>query len=441
MRFARSARPVRHAVIAGFAAIALVAAGCSANPGGPGLQPAPFPSADGTPQSAANVTTAALAGQQNVRARIALLAPLSAEGQTAAIAKGLKQAGELALFDVDNPGLQLIVKDTGGTAAGATRAATEALAAGAEVIIGPLFSESVRAAAVVARQANVPIVAFSSNTDVAGNGVYLLSFLARQEVDRIVVHAARQGRSRFAALIPDTTYGKVLRAEFERAVASQGATIVAVESYPPGANGMLEQAQKLFETVSGVASEQDDSASSFTTAVPAQPLADVVFVPGDASTLPVFGPIMRNAKVDPRKVLVIGNGGWDYPNIGRTQAFVGGRFAAPDPNGFEAFSQRFARTFGSAPPRIASFAYDGVSLAASLAARAEKGQRYTPASLTQASGYTGVDGPVRFLPSGVSERALAVLEVGPRGLSVIEPAATQFGVAPFADARNGLSRF
>ena len=77
----------------------------------------------------------------------------------------------------------------------------------------------------VARQANVPIVAFSSDAQIAGKGVYLMSFLAEEEVNRIVGFAASQGKKRFAALIPDNAYGNVVEPVFRRAVERAGGTV------------------------------------------------------------------------------------------------------------------------------------------------------------------------------------------------------------------------
>ena len=39
---------------------------------------------------------------------------------------------------------------------------------------------------------------------------------------------------------------------------------------------------------------------------------------------------------------------------------------APDPRGWTDFSQKYAKSYGTAPPRIASLAYDAVSLAIAL---------------------------------------------------------------------------
>ena len=81
-----------------------------------------------------------------------------------------------------------------GTAQGAAAAAQAAISEGAELLLGPLYAAEVQAVAPVARQANVPVLAFSSDRKVAGNGVYLLSFLAGADVDRAVTFAASNGK-------------------------------------------------------------------------------------------------------------------------------------------------------------------------------------------------------------------------------------------------------
>jgi len=72
--------------------------------------------------------------------KVALLLPLSAQGETTRIATAMKQAAEMALVDSGNPGITLLTKDTGGTAAGARAAADAALNEGAKLILGPLLS-------------------------------------------------------------------------------------------------------------------------------------------------------------------------------------------------------------------------------------------------------------------------------------------------------------
>jgi branched-chain amino acid transport system substrate-binding protein len=149
----------------------------------------------GGPSTADSGDAALTSGPQKPSVKVAFLLPLSG-GNSQAVAKALKQAGELALFDFDNPNVELVPKDTRGTPEGAKQAAREAVKEGAELIIGPLFANEVTAAASEAQAGNVPMIAFSSDRKVAGNGVYLLSFLARRSSPRSTSSAARCSRSR-----------------------------------------------------------------------------------------------------------------------------------------------------------------------------------------------------------------------------------------------------
>ena len=357
--------------------------------------------------------------------KVALLLPLTAGGNTANIAKALKQAGELALFDFDNPNVTLISKDTKGTPEGAAAAATAAVQEGAELIVGPLFAKSVTAAAPIARQASVPMIAFSSDRTVAGNGVYLLSFLAGRDVPRIVSYAISQGKRNFAALIPKTAYGNLVATAFQQVVSRAGGQIVAMEQFPLDANGMLEPARRVAETA-----KTEDSASAEGGVVTGGPTADVLFLPAGPQTLPTVAALLPYFEVDTSAVKVIGTGLWDYPNVGREKPLVGGWFPAPDPKGWRSFTQRYVKTYGATPPRLSSLSYDAVSLAVTLSSN-RKGRRYTPAQLTRSSGFAGVDGLFRLLPDGTSERGLAILEVQRYGPRVIQPAPSAFGAAQF----------
>lgn len=343
--------------------------------------------------------------------KIALLLPISGSGSTRKIAKALKQAAELALFDFDNPNVSLVPKDTKGTPEGARSAAESAIRDGAELIIGPLFAQEVRGAADVARRAGVPMIAFSSDQKVAGNGVYLLSFLAGRDVPRIVSFALSRGKRNFAVLVPQTAYGRIAEAAFAKAVASGGGRAPVRASFPSGnASGMAGPVKQI---ASAIKSGQQ---------------IDALFLPAGRGELPSLAPLLASAGLTSASVQFIGTGQWDYPNIGRQQALVGGWYPAPDPKGWNKFAESYAKTFGGTPPRIASLGYDAMSLAVSLSPNPQ-GQRYTYTQLTRASGFAGVDGLFRLLPDGTSQRGLAVLEVTPSGPRVISPAPRSFTTA------------
>ncbi|MCB5174112.1 penicillin-binding protein activator [Microvirga lenta] len=323
--------------------------------------------------------------------RVALILPLTGQGQSAVAAQSMKNAADLALAEAGSSEITVLVKDDRGTPEGASEAASQAVAEGAELILGPLFASSVQAAGQVARQSAKPVVAFSTDTSVAAPGVYLLSFLVQAEVDRIVSYAASQGRRSVAALIPETTYGRVAEAQFQQAAARHGLRVVAVERYPAGQpHGAV---QRLAHTIAGAA-----------------PQADSVFIPESGDGLPMVAQALQTVGFDPQRVKPLGTGIWNEARVYALPALQGGWFAAPDNRGFEAFAARYRARFNTDPIRLATLSYDAVTLAVALN-RARGAQRFAEGTLTDPSGFAGADGVFRFKPDGTNDRALAVQEI------------------------------
>lgn len=348
--------------------------------------------------------------------KIGLILPFGALGQTAALAKSMKQAAEMALFDRQDLQFQILPYDDRGTADGARNAAEQAKADGAELVLGPLFAASVSSAASVTRAANIPLIAFSNDRQVAGRSVYLISGLPDEEVRRIVGYAIGQGKTRFAALIPDDAYGTVVDQAFRAAVAEGGGTMVAFERYPVAANGAVDPARRLVERMKEAA---ENGAA-----------ADVLFLPGTYDTIANLSPLLTYAGLEPGRIKVLGLSGLEGGGaLGRDALLRGAAYAAPDPRGWQEFATRFSRAFGTVPPRIAALAFDAVTVAATLASEPAE-RRYTPASLARPSGFQGVDGTIVFNDSGIPRRALAVLEIGETTAGVVDPAPQSLSPGP-----------
>src|SRR5262249_15204389 len=141
--------------------------------------------------------------------KAALVLPLSATGNAGAVGQSMRNAAELAMgqFGAD---IQVLPRDDAGNASSAQQVSQKAVDDGAEIILGPLFAPSVQSVGQVARARNVPVIAFSTDSSVAGHGVYLLSLLPESDVDRIVDYAISQGKRSFVALIPESAYGSVV---------------------------------------------------------------------------------------------------------------------------------------------------------------------------------------------------------------------------------------
>jgi ABC-type branched-subunit amino acid transport system substrate-binding protein len=377
-----------------FAAAGL--AGCAGNNAGTGtpLSEAPPPVPAGPQQTASEIG----GGQY----KVALILPLSAGGNAGTAAQSMKNAAEMALAEFSSTDIQLLVKDDAGNPQLARMVATQAMDEGAQVILGPLFAQTVQAAGTVARPRNIPIIGFSTDASVAARGVYLLSFLPETDVVRVLGYAFSTGKRSFAAIVPDNAYGSVVEATFREEVARRGGRVVALERYDKA---------RLQASIGVVAQAARG--------------ADAVFIPDGGDVAPTIAQGLVSAGVNTRRVQLLGTGLWDDPRIFNDGSMLGGFYAVPDPSGFANFSQRYQSRYGSEPVRTATLVYDATALVAALV-RSQGAQRITDQMLTNPSGFAGIDGVFRFKADGTNERGLVVMRVAAGGGQIVSPAPKSF---------------
>lgn len=357
--------------------------------------------------------------------RVALLLPFSSENSGArSESLRLLRAAELALFERAGSNLVMIPKDTQGTPDGASAATLAVIEDGADLIIGPLFGSSVRAVGEIAREADVPVIAFSTDATTAGDGVYLLSFPPEMEVARIVEYTSRQGVERFAYLGSQNRYGMAVNSALRDNAAMNAASLTAEAFYTGDVEAMSRAASRLADGVFEELSAEDARKLRQTEWVP-DPNAEfqAVLLPEGGVRLRALGPLLISNAVDPLVVRFIGTGLWNDDSLLREPALHGGWFAGPDRTVRERFETAYEAAYGNEPSRIASLAYDAMALAAHLDG-GEEG--YSREALEDEQGFYGADGLFRFLSTGQIERGLAIYEIRSRGFREIEPAPESF---------------
>jgi branched-chain amino acid transport system substrate-binding protein len=388
----------RRSSVAGLlATTGVVLAGCSAN--------SSFLSSAQTPPQSTQAPLGSTLGTGQVKA--GLILPLSAPGNAGVAGQAMRNAAEMALAEFNSPDIQLLVKDDGGTAEAARQGAQRALDEGAEIILGPLFAQSVSIVGQVARARNVPLIAFSTDANVASRGVYLLSFLPESDVERIVQYAASTGKRSYAALIPDNPYGTVVEAAFKQDVARRGGQVVALERYAHDKAAMAAPLKNIVQVAVR---------------------ADALFIPDSGDAVPDVVQALVGDGLNTKKIQLLGTGLWDDPRLFATPALDGGWYAAPDSAGYRNFAARYRDRYKQDPARTATLSYDAVALIAALV-KTQGPQRFSPDVLTNPSGFSGIDGLFRFRPDGTNDRGLAVLRVTVSGPQTLSPAPKSFGAS------------
>jgi len=374
--------------------------------------------------------------------RVALLLPLT--GRRATLGQAMLKAAQLALFDIADDRFALVVRDTGGTPTGAQMAARSALEEGAALILGPLFSTSVRALAPVARAQGVNVVTFSNDLSVAGNGIFVMGLAPQAQVDRVVNYAIAQGIRSYAVLAPTSAYGNAVMRAMQQAVQRNGAELARVVSYAPQIGDASTEVralgeydrrrQALIAERQRLAGRGDAISKGALKALEGRdtlgaPPFEAVMLPVGGKSLLSLAPLLPFYDVDPGEVRFLGTALWDDPQLGTEPALTGAWFAAPPPELWNNFKERYQSLYGETPPRVASLAYDATALAVVLAGRAQSSgatRLFDSAAVADPSGFAGVDGIFRFKTTGEVERGLAVLEMRRAGFRVLDPPPQKF---------------
>ena len=345
--------------------------------------------------------------------RVAILLPFSAKSSALRTeANSMLQAAEMSIFAQADKDVLLMALDSKGTPRGAEQAALKAIAQGADVIIGPILAGSVKAAGKAARKSNTPVIGFSTDTSVAGNGVYLLSFPPEAEVKRITDFAAEAGATKFAFLGPVSTYGKRVLSAYSQEVRNLGGIMAGVETYSgKDISVMQAPAAKL----ANLFPSPEETAVNPEFEDPYH----VVLLPEGGTALRSLAPLLTFYNENTRHVQIMGTGLWNRDEAAKEPALAGGIFAGPDLDGKLVFNANYDAVYGEEPSRLASLAYDGVSIA-SFVADGKKSERR--ARLVDPAGFFGVDGLIRFTDSGTPERGLAVYQIKSGRFVVIDAA-------------------
>src|SRR5579863_10516279 len=316
-RFVPAGGALRAAAV-GLALSAL--SGCNLVPFGLGGGEAPPPAPAG--QLAAPAANGPTVGQTfgTGAVRVGLVLPLTQNGQPFAVGTSLSNAAQLAIQEAGGTDVTMMLLDDHGTASGAAQAAASEFAAGAQIVFGPLFADSARQASAAAQAEGRPMVAFSTDISVARPGVYLLSFLNENYVNRIMEFAADA---------------------FNAAAARLGIEVVTVQRYAPG------QAAAAVQQIAASADRMD-----------------ALFAPEQADAMGAVADALAAAGVHKQ---LLGTGVWNDPRLLASPNMRGAWFAAPENAGFSAFAKRYQAQFHSSPARLATLAYDAMSLATGMA--------------------------------------------------------------------------
>lgn len=344
--------------------------------------------------------------------RIAVLLPFShSSAGVRNQATGILAAVEMALFDQGGSDILLLPKDTAGDARKSASVTQEAIREGADVIIGPLFANNVTSTANSARDAGIPVIAFSNDRSAAGGGAFLMSFPPEEEVARIVDWSVLNGVNRFAFIGPSSVYSRRVETALRFEASRRGGVVIGSEFYESSDDAPVDEARRLADSIKGALGRGAERVA--------------VMIPDDGVQLRAVAPLLPYYGADLRRLQYIGTSVWDDSTIWREPVLDGAVYATPDPQDSRYFKQSFERNYDRAPASLSSLGYDATALAIQFLSDGE----IRRSELLEQEGFRGLNGLFRFREDGTVERGLAVMRIRPNGPQLMESAPSSFASA------------
>ncbi|WP_338329759.1 penicillin-binding protein activator [Commensalibacter sp. Nvir] len=393
----------------------------------------------------------------NGEQKIGLLLPLS--GRNGALGQNMLNAAKLALKDTPSPTLD--VQDTQ-QVGGAIEAARRALASGDAIILGPLTAKSTTEAASVVSM-KVPLLAYTSDVNVAGPKVWVFGLTPEQQVMTMVLLAKQNGKTKFAGFFSDNALGHAMADGLINACSKLNLMQPNIVYHDATKEDIVQKLKilseydrrvNLQETRHAQQTPGEDKNSALNTSnddllnqlapteradKPTDTLAKVSedSIPFDALLLSDTGlqlqsviEALSEAKISSQQVQIMGPALW-AAFAGKLKKLENAWYAAPDPNKRQGFVNQYMASYGQAPKQLSDLAYDTAALAKFLNQRGG----YTLENLTRADGFDGVDGLFVLKADGHVKRDLQIFQIQSTGGAKMLPV----NVNSSSDVQNKIS--
>ena len=380
--------------------------------------------------------------------RIAVLLPT--QKQNAVVADDLKNAATMALFDAKSKNTILQFYGTDGSYDSAKEKAKKAVNEGADIIVGPLFAEEVKGAS---RSADsTPIVSFTTDANVLDSSVFSIGFLMEQQIKRVIEYAVQNGKMKFGIIVSDSESGDFVRKNFKKYVSMYNGEVVKEATYTDKKTGLMNAVKEISDFENRVneyneykksAKERfdylvklrDENPEEYATVFDdtqylstddevsflektleelehkttiSDPEYESIFIFGDdINDVLMIGSSLMYYDVHPDRIKYLGTSQLENPKIYTERAFRGAWYPSVSTKYSGKFDEAYKKYFKRKPIKIASLAYDAVSLINSLAKDGEIERK----DLLNPNGWTGINGIFRFKSNGSSERNMDIKEV------------------------------
>lgn len=354
------------------------------------------------------------------RTKTAILLPLT--GEAASLGNSFRNAILMAQLDRDtDEATEVVFYDSKGTANGARNSYLEAEKAGADVVLGPIFSPEV--AEIASMDPSIPVISFTSDTSVLTEGVYSMALLLDQQVQRITDFACQNGQAKIALIGPNNKTGSIVVQSFEKAVQScPNMQISHISMYddknPDLTSAVAKIAPPLIDLKKKDLTEEEKELALNPTAERIE--FDALFVFEQGVRLQELVSLLGYYDVTPNLVPFYGLA---TLRAQHNRDLIGSYFADLPQERLRLYKQNYQDAFSEKPIMVSALGYDAISLVSYLSKKDALNEK----RMLSRDGFLGINGRFRFNEEGTNERLLEMYQIrGKNRIVKVAPAAPQF---------------
>lgn len=366
------------------------------------------------------------------KTKVALFLPLS--GKYKELGESLANSALISLFENDKrKNIELVFIDSKSDAQLAKQAFNEVIKNDIKIVIGPIFSETTKQIQEQADNNKITVISFSNNRQLMqnikqDNGIFLSGLLPESEIENIVSFAIKQGKTRFSIIAPRNDYGNTITALYKKLIRDKDGIFITSEFYSANEQSLSRAVENV---VNAFVIDAEIKINNDTVIKESQrQYSEVIMIPESGRVLSKIIDRIKAINIDEKKFQILGSSNWDNIATLNNRNLVGAWFSAPLNDNFKDFEEVYYEHFQKLPPRLSSISYDLVLAISQIAKDKETKEdksAITATSLTSyQEGFVGIDGAFRFLPNGLVQRNLAILEVGNEKFRTIEKPSNRF---------------
>lgn len=357
--------------------------------------------------------------------RVALLVPLS--GPIKPVGESILNVAQMSMFDNKKNNMILRVYDTNGTTFGAVKAMKEAIKDGTDVVVGPLFMSETKAIQKLARNNGILVFSLSNEQElINSDNIFVTGSIIEQEIQTLITYMMdNEDTYNYVALMPNTSFGATINKVLREIITGKDGLLIKTDFYEHNDKNLMKkinelisfyeipktlydnfEKKKLEQKLSGSKEELEFKVSDEEKIYPHS-----IFIAEGGKNAEQIANLLFVLQRGDKKIQLIGTTKLDGDDNILFNPYLNGTiFVGANPEKYKKFSKNYYEMYRLKPIKITSMVYDLINILDLVYERVDNVYMPNKMKLLDPYGFDGIDGKFRFLPNGLVERKLYVLQ-------------------------------